>query len=118
MAVGGINHTFVCPRSPNDPPAAKVRESFRVTQDGFESKLCAVRGTLYVGCTSAGGEGIGVDIDGDGKPDVTFAAPCRFVVQLREGKIAVVEADRQVNVDVRGKTIQLSPYVPAVIGAD
>ena len=117
-ATAGVNHTFVYPRSPDDPPAGKVRESFRVTEDGFESELAVVRGTLYIGRTSAGGEGTSIDCDGDGKPDAVFDANCRFVLQLRAGRIVAVEADREVNVQVRGKQINLSAYAPAMIDGE
>jgi len=57
LATDGIQQSFVYPRSPNDPPVARVQASFRVANDGFESSIGSVHGSLYVGRTSAGGEG-------------------------------------------------------------
>ncbi|MFI5378858.1 MAG: hypothetical protein ACHRHE_06155 [Tepidisphaerales bacterium] len=114
-AVAGINRTFVYPRGPQDPPARKVRDSFHAAADGFESQLGVVHGTLYVGRTSAGGEGRSIDCDRDGKPDAVFDADCRFVLQLREGRVVAVEADRELTVRVQGKQIRLSAYTPVTI---
>jgi hypothetical protein len=111
-AAGGVHRTFVYLRSGSDPPAEAVRRSFRLTEDGFASDLGSVHGTLYVGRTSAGGEGRSIDCDGDGKPDATFDAVCRFILQLRQGKIVAVEADRKTFVQIRGKRIPLEAYVP------
>ena len=57
LAADGVQQSFVYPRSPNDPPAAKVQASFHATGDGFDSSIGSVHGSLYVGRTSAGGEG-------------------------------------------------------------
>ena len=115
LASGGVNHTFVYPRSASDPPAEEVRGSFRLTADGFESLLGGVHGTLYVGRTAAGGEGMSVDCDRDGKPDATFTAPCQFVLQLRDGRITALEVDRKVTASIEGKTIALEASRPAVV---
>ena len=56
-AVDGVNRTFVYPRGAGDPAAEKVLKSFRVADDGFDSELSSVHGSLYVGRMSAGGEG-------------------------------------------------------------
>jgi hypothetical protein len=116
LAAGGVNHTFIYPRGPRDPPAEAVRGSFRLTADGFKSLLGTVQGTLYVGRTSAGGVGTGVDGDGDRVPDATFSAPCGFVLQLRDGKIVAVETSRQVDAQVGGKTLALEAYRPVALG--
>jgi len=117
-AVKGVNHTFVYPRSPGDPSAEAVRASFRLTEDGYESDIGSVHGSLYVGRTSAGGEGLSIDCDGDGKPDATFDAVCRFVLQLNQGKILAVEADRKTTVRIGSKQIQLEAYQPATMPLD
>ncbi|EDY20766.1 conserved hypothetical protein [Chthoniobacter flavus Ellin428] len=112
LATDGLNQTFVYPRSPSDPAAEKVRASLRVTDDGFQSSLGAVHGTLYIGRTSAGGEGNAIDLDGDGKPDVTFDTTCQFVLQLRDKKVVAVEADRKTTAHINGRSIALEPYHP------
>jgi hypothetical protein len=115
IAEGGVNRTFIYPRSAADPAADTVRESMRVTGDGFQSELGSVHGTLYVGRTSAGGEGTCIDCDGDGKSDAVFASACRFVVQLDGGKIIAVEADRDITAVVAGREMFLKAYTPAQI---
>lgn len=103
---------FVYPRSPDDPPAEAVRDSFLRTGDGFSSLLGRVDGTLYVGRSSAGGEGDAVDLDGDGSSDVTFSQSCRFVLQLDEGTVTNVEVDRRVEMRYGGEEYPLRPYAP------
>jgi hypothetical protein len=111
----GLNQTFVYPRSPTDPSAEDIRDHLRISSDGFQSPLGSVHGTLYVGRTSAGGAGGSIDCDGDGKPDATFDPPCRFVLQLRTGRIVAMEADRETTADVAGKEIRLKAYQPVAI---
>jgi hypothetical protein len=115
LAAGGVNHTFVYPRSAGDPPAEQVRDSFRLAADGFESRLGTVHGTLYVGRTSAGGEGTSVDCDRDGTADATFSTHCQFILQLRDGKITAVEADRKVTASIEGKAMALEASQPVVV---
>ena len=117
-AAGKINRTFIYPRNASEPSAQKVRESFRITNDGFESATASVHGNLYVGPTSAGGEGQRIDIDGDGDADVTFDAPCSFIIQIREKKPIAIEADRKINATVHGKPIALDAYAPITLAAD
>lgn len=114
-AISGVNRTFVFPRSANDPSAEKLRQSFRLTQDGFDSIVGSVHGSLYTGRTSAGGEGTTIDCDGDGKPDATFGVRCRFVLQIREGRILAVEADRRTTAQIAGRELHLEPYVPLTL---
>jgi hypothetical protein len=114
-AHAGVNRTFVYPRNPTDPTARKVQESFHLTDDGFASVLGSVHGTLYVGRTSAGGEGQSIDCHGDGKPDATFDTVCRFVLQLDAGKIVAVEADRKTVAEIAGRRWPLDAYVPVTI---
>lgn len=89
-----------------------------MTEDGFASALGSVRGTLYAGRTSAGGEGRSIDCDGDGKPDAAFDPPCRFILQLRDGKILAVEADRKTTAQIAGQRIQLESHVPASVSRE
>ena len=108
--------TFVYPRSAADPPAGAVRASFRQTPQGFVSVLGRVAGNLYVGRTSAGGEGKGLDIDGDGRPEIAFSAVCGFVAQLEKGRVMAIEADREVRAVVEGRRLALAPFVPQAVG--
>ena len=107
------NRTFIYPRKASDPAGAAVRDSFMATANGFKTVLGTVAGNTYVGTTSAGGEGTSLDINGDGTPDVTFDQSCKFVLQLDQGKIIAVEADKAVNF-TRGANppIALKPFVP------
>jgi hypothetical protein len=111
-AIDGVNQTFVYPRNATDPSAEDIREHLRITPDGFESPLGSVHGTLYVGRTSAGGEGASIDCDGDGQPDAIFDPPCGFILQLDHGKITAVEADRETSARVGGKEIRLKAFTP------
>jgi hypothetical protein len=111
-AAGGISRTFVYPRNPGDPDAEQVRKSFHFIPNGFDSAVGSVRGTLYVGRYSAGGQGSSIDCTGSGKPDVVFDKSCRFILQLDHGKIVSVEADRQVRARIGGREIALVAYKP------
>ncbi len=115
VGVPPANHTFVYPRSATDPPAERVRQGFRVTKDGFESELGSVRGTTYVGRTSAGGEGTRLDCNGHGTADASFDRSCRFIVQLDHGDIVAVEVDRKVSATIQGKSFQLEAFAPVRI---
>jgi hypothetical protein len=110
---GKPNRTFIYPRDASDPPADVTRDSFHITDDGFECPpIAKVHGTIYIGRTSAGGEGKSIDLDGDAIDDATFDVPCKFVLQLQDGKIAAVEADRKVNAILAGKQMALEPSTP------
>jgi hypothetical protein len=112
---GGTVETFVYPRSAGDPDARSVRASFKRDGDDFSSLLGGVKGTLYVGRTSAGGEGKEIDLTNDGKNVVTFDRFCSFVLQLKDGKVTAVETDRPVKATIAGKTISLDKFTPAKI---
>ncbi len=56
-----------------------------------------------------------MDCDGDGKADARFDTRCRFVLQLRNGKILSAEADRKTALRIGGVVFQLDAYVPAII---
>jgi hypothetical protein len=104
--------TFVYPRDAGDPQADLVRKSFTIHGQDFSSVLGKVTGNLYVGRTSAGGVGRSLDLDGDGKPDVTFSEECGFVLQLRNGQILAAECDRDVTASIRGRKLALKRYQP------
>jgi len=104
--------TFVYPRSAGDPTAESVRTSFTRSGADFTTSLGRIEGNLYVGRTSAGGEGTGIDLDNDSTDDVTFSANCAFVLQLNAGTVTHIEADRFVDVTIGGKTVKLAPYTP------
>jgi hypothetical protein len=110
------HRTFIFPEGPGDPSGSAVRESFRETAGGFSSILGRVEGTLYVGRTSAGGVGTELDLQGKGKSDVTFSEPCGFILQLAQGRIVAVEADRAVRATIEGETVQLEAHQPAAWG--
>lgn len=113
LATGAENRSFVYPRSAGDPSADDVRASFVVNSGGFRSKIARVDGDVYIGRTSAGGVAKELDLDLDGKPDVTFTAVCGFLLQLRNGRVIMVEADREVSGIVQGKKVALKAYKPA-----
>ena len=114
---GAALATFVYPRKAADPSAAAVRASFVRDGADFSSVLGRVRGDTYVGRTSAGGVGSGIDLDGDGTNDVTFDQSCSFVLQLDGGAVTAVEADRFVVFRHAGREIRLAPYTPVKLGA-
>ncbi len=112
---GAVNRTFVYPRNAGDPPAGEVRNGWRFTTGGFTSPVGAVRGKLWIGRTAAGGWGDGLDLDGDGKPELRFGAPCHFVAQVAKGRVTAVEADQDVSLTVAGKELALKRYQPQQI---
>ncbi|HWQ56939.1 MAG TPA: hypothetical protein VN442_24840 [Bryobacteraceae bacterium] len=109
------NITFIYPRVTGDPPAEAVRVSFRQTAQGFSSVLGRVNGSLYVGRTSAGGKGKSIDIDGDGRPEATFTSICGFILQIENGVIRSVEADRAVGATIGNRRLSLEPYHPELL---
>jgi hypothetical protein len=104
------NPTFIYPSGAGDPDAETVQKSLTLTSDGFRSVLGRVAGRLYAGRTSAGGFGDRLDLDQDGKPEVTFSEPCGFVLQLANGRITAVESDRAVAAEIHGRKLRLAPY--------
>jgi hypothetical protein len=107
-----VNRVFIYPRKAGEPSAQDVRQSFRLTAAGFRSVLGRVDGNVYIGQTVAGGEARSVDLDGDGKPEVTFSATCGFLVQISQGKVVAAEVDREVQATVQGSSFRLHPYSP------
>jgi hypothetical protein len=112
---GADSATFVYPRTGGDPSAEAVRKSFSVHGQDFSSVLGNVTGTIYSGRTAAGGVERTVDLDGDGKPDVTFSEECGFVLQLRHGQVIAAEADRDVLAAIGGKKLALKRYTPVQV---
>ncbi len=113
---GAVNQTFVYPRSVDDPNAESVRRSFKLLPNGFSSVLGKVVGKLYVGRTAAGGEGDSIDLNGDSKAEVSFSAPCGFILRLEHGKVTAAEADREVTMQFQGKRLKLAAHTPLTIG--
>lgn len=109
---GGPVETFVYPRKAADPDAEAVRAGFKRDGKDFSSPLGRVKGTLYVGRTSAGGEGKGIDLDDDGSDDVRFDQSCAFVLQLKDGKVIRAEADRAVKARMNGTEFALGAHKP------
>jgi hypothetical protein len=109
------NVTFIYPRSTGDPSADAVRKSYRRAGDGFSTLVGRVRGNTYVGRTSAGGEGTGIDLNNDGAADVTFGLYCGFVLELNNGSVTKAEADRAVTATIQGQTVSLEAYTPVDI---
>jgi hypothetical protein len=114
-ASDGVAEVFVYPKGPGDPEPAAVRSSFRKTENGFSTTLASIEGNLYIGRTSAGGEGRAIDVNGDGRPDVTFGEECQFVLQLREGRVMAIETDRAVTATVHGRKLEVRPFTPVHI---
>jgi hypothetical protein len=112
----GPIETFVYPRSAGDPSAEMVRASFVRDGQNFASVLGRVNRTQYIGRTSAGGEGRAIDLDGDGIDEVTFDKSCSFILQLCNGRVVSVEADRPVAAIITGRHVDLAPFTPTPVG--
>ncbi len=104
--------TFIYPRSPWDPSSEVVRNSFKDSGTDFSTSMGKVSGNLYIGRTSAGGIGNAIDLNGDGIDDVTFNISCGFILQLANGRVVAIEADRAVNAQVQGAAVTLQAYTP------
>ena len=113
---GAPVETFVYPRSAGRPERERVRDSFVRHGQDFSSLLGRVKGNLYVGRTSAGGMGKGIDLGNDGTDDVTFDQECAFILQLKEGRVTAVEADRPVKATVAGQQLELASFTPVAVG--
>jgi hypothetical protein len=116
MISGNTNNvTFIYPRSSTDASAESVRASFLRSENDFSSVLGKVQGNTYVGRTSAGGVATSIDINNDGKADVTFNASTGFVIQLVTGKISKIETDRDATAVIQGQTFNFKAYTPLSI---
>ncbi len=109
---GTSNTTLIYPRGSGDPTAEDVGRSFRRTARGFRTLVGTVDGRVYIGRSAAGGEGSRVDLDGDGRPEVTFTPRCQFLVRHRGGKVTELEVDRPTVAVVQGRRVQLGPHTP------
>ena len=112
---GDVVHTFVYPRNADEPTAQEVRDSFTLTEQGFSSVLGKVEGTLYTGCTAAGGYGDRIDLNGDDIPEVVLSQPCGFMVQHDKGRITAIETDSDVNAEINGAPYTLTAYAPVLV---
>jgi hypothetical protein len=106
------NFTFIYPRSFQDPAIESVQESFTRSGNDFSSILGSVNGNIYIGRTSAGGEGTSIDLDNDSIPEATFNATTGFLMQLKVGEITKAETDRAVTAVIYDQKIQFQPYSP------
>jgi hypothetical protein len=89
-----------------------VRSSFSRSGGDFSTVLGRVRGSTYIGRTSAGGFASGLDLDADGTADAVFSSPCHVVLQLHEGRVTAVEVDRAVTATVQGRRLDLAAHTP------
>ncbi len=103
---------FVYPRAAGDPSGEEVRASFRFHEDGFDSCLGTVAGNLYRGRTSAGGRAARLDLDDDGRPELTFDRSCGFVLQLADGAPIALEVDRPGKAHYEGNKLELEAFSP------
>jgi hypothetical protein len=113
----GVLRTFVYPASMGDPGAPAVQKSFRQLQTGggFSTILGKVTDKTYAGRWSAGGVAREIDVNGDGRADLTFDRECGFIAQLDERKrVVALEADQAVKASISWlrKTIKLEPFTP------
>ena len=113
---GAPVETFVYPRSAGDPSAEKVRASFARDGQDFATLLGRVKGNVYIGRTSAGGLSRAIDLDDDRADDVTFDQECAFILQLKDGRVTAVEADRPVRATIAGQQLDLAPFTPVIFG--
>jgi len=104
--------TFVYPRKAGDPAAEAVRTSFVRNGTNFTSVLGQVIGDLYVGRTSAGGRGNGIDLDNDGTNDLHLNTTCGFVLQTSNSLMSAIETDQFVTATYHGRELKLAPYTP------
>ncbi|MEZ5400065.1 MAG: hypothetical protein R2729_10395 [Bryobacteraceae bacterium] len=107
-----VVRTFVYPASKGDPSGEAVRRSFGIVDGGFESTLGRVRGEVYAGRRSAGGMGVRVDLDGDGRDDVTFSERCGFLLRREGRRVTAIEADRDVDAAIGAEKIRLRAWTP------
>ncbi len=106
------NTVFVYPRTTSDPEVKLVKESFQLQHEGFSSILGSVQGNIYISPSAAGGEGKEIDFNQDGKADVTFNKPCKFILQLENDKVIAVEVDRPVTMQMDNGLFSLEAYKP------
>ncbi|MEP7366386.1 MAG: hypothetical protein ABI972_24275 [Acidobacteriota bacterium] len=98
------SRVFIYPRSPSDPTAADVLQSFKLTGSGFSTILGKVSAQNYSGRTSSSG-------DCSGAP-VKFTGSCTFIAQLEGGRVTALETDRAAVATIDGKPVPLRAYTP------
>jgi len=103
---------FIYPRTTHDVSAVELRDSLRLTSDGFTSRLATVSGTTYVGPTSAAGMANQLDLSAG---RIIFSQRCGFIVQLRDGRAAAIESDRDVEVTIGASVRKLLAFTPIVL---
>ena len=102
---------FVYPRGSSGVGADRVQESFEITDDGFSSSLCWVRGTIFSGQESAGGVGQTIAANPQGRSDLVFDEPCGFIMKFGRGSgIIAIQTDRDVGARYLGGDIDLRAY--------
>lgn len=106
---------FIYPKSGPDPDAREVKESFTIFDDGFSSILGTVKGSIYIGRTSAGGFGDALDLDSDGQAELSFSKSCGFITQLNDNKITAIETNTDVELMLKGKAIAVKAYQPVYL---
>ncbi|MEX2514364.1 MAG: hypothetical protein WD398_15780 [Cyclobacteriaceae bacterium] len=106
---------LVYPKSPEDIEASALLSSFQWTKEGFSTALNKVGENYYLGPSSAGGEGTGMDLDGNGEEDVQFNLSCQFIFRMEGNKITWAEADQTVMMEYAGKKYVLPASQPVPI---
>jgi hypothetical protein len=115
-ASGGSVHTVIYPRTPDQPSAAALAESFAVTEAGFTSELVSVSGNRVHTPFAAGGRGRSIDLNGDGDADVVFAKTCGFLIHHENGRVTAVETDTATEATMRGTAFTLETHTPVKPG--
>jgi hypothetical protein len=103
---------FIYPRNAGDAPAAEVRESLRVTPEGFFTSVVVVRGNLATGRNYLGGRARSLDLNRDGLPDLEFSEETGFMARHEAGRIVELETDRPVEIRMGTRTVRLGPHEP------
>ena len=106
------NITFIYPQGPTDPEAEIVRKSFVLEGGNFSSPLGRVNKNIYIGRTSAGGEGNSIDINNDGIPEATFNTNTGFIFQIKDSVLIALETDTEVTVTIKGQNFTVLPFTP------
>lgn len=109
------NTTFIYPRNAGDPAAEYIQQSFIRSGNNFSTILGTVKENIYIGRTSAGGEGSSIDLDNDTTSEVSFDTTTGFILQLSFGEITKIETNRAVSAIIYGQRMELQAYTPVDI---